>query len=127
MFKISNRRIKLDIELENGIYVFESESGVGKTYLAKVLKKYRTFNEPVASYSYDDFSMDVSLEELLANKFKVVVIDRYDMYSSKKLNDIIEKYRRDSTILVDCKITVNAPKVDDIALVSRNSDYIRVF
>ena len=45
MFKISNRRIKLDIELENGIYVFESESGVGKTYLAKVLKKYRTFNE----------------------------------------------------------------------------------
>lgn len=38
MFKISNRRIKLDIELENGIYVFESESGVGKTYLAKVLK-----------------------------------------------------------------------------------------
>lgn len=71
--------------------------------------------------------MDVSLEELLANKFKVVVIDRYDMYSSKKLNDIIEKYRRDSTILVDCKITVNAPKFDDIALVSRNSDYIRVF
>ena len=127
MFKIDGRRIKIDIELENGIYVFESESGVGKTYLAKVLQKYRTFNEPVASYGYENFSNGMSLEKLLDHKFKVVVIDRYDMYSSKKLNSVIEKYRKDSVILVDCKITVNAPKFDDIALIDRDNDRIRVF
>ena len=117
----------IDIELDNGVYVYGNEGASGKTYLAKLLKRYRELGEPVAACDYSDFCNGVSLDEMLANGYKLVAIDRYDMYSSKELNSIIEKYRKDSIILVDCKVDANLPYFDDIALLDRDIQYIRVY
>lgn len=38
---------EISIALDNGIYVFDSESATGKTWLCKHLKKLKAYGEPV--------------------------------------------------------------------------------
>jgi tRNA A37 threonylcarbamoyladenosine biosynthesis protein TsaE len=98
---------KIVINLKPGIYIFEGESGTGKSYLAKTLHRYRALKEPVDSFTYDD-AVKTSLESYLngndfsMNDLKVVMLDRYDLYT-RKFNSTIEDLAKHCIVLIDCK------------------------
>ena len=95
MYKRDDIRVKVDIQLENGIYVFLPYSATGKTYLKKQLEYCRGLGDNVVAYTYSDLkrglSLQASIDALGANP-DVIMLDRYDLYSTK-FWDIINKYK----------------------------------
>lgn len=102
MYKNNEYRPNINIDLDNGIYVFESESATGKTYLCKHLKKLRAYGEPVASFTYNDILLGNSIESVFKN-CKLVVLDRYDLYKEVG-HDLMRMYKDKAIILIDCKL-----------------------
>ena len=51
----------LDIDLPDGIYIFDNQSATGKTRLHKALRECQKYGEPVASYTYDDKLLGMSI------------------------------------------------------------------
>lgn len=128
MFRLDKYIRKIDIQLDSGIYIFEYMSATGKTFLSKLLHQYRTIGEPVASYTYADFCIDTKLENILVpGRYKVVVIDRYDMYHSEEFEQLMYKCAKDTIILVDCKDPRNRPLYDDIVTIEIEKEWIRVY
>lgn len=113
MYKRDDIRVKVDIQLENGIYVFLPYSATGKTYLKKQLEYCRGLGDNVVAYTYSDLarglSLRASIDALGANP-DVIMLDRYDLYSTK-FWDIINKYAKESIILLECK---NDSVIDDL-------------
>lgn len=101
MYKNSEYRPNINIDLNNGVYIFDSESATGKTYLCKHLKNLRAYGEPVASFTYNDILIGNKIEDTFKN-YKVIMLDRYDLYNEMG-HCLMEKYRDKSIILVDCK------------------------
>lgn len=99
---------RIDINLENGIYIFPLESATGKTFLKQKLNECRTRGENVITYDYQDYINDVSLKERLCKACEVILIDRYDMYKGEGI-DAMKEYSDKSIILVDCKSLLNIP------------------
>ena len=107
MYKSDKLKIKLNIELEAGIYKLTSFSGDGKSFLGDVLKDYNMIGEPVMSYNYEDKLHGVPIEIVLTpNKYKVIMLDRYDMYNGDGAK-LIEECVNTSVILIDCKSSIN--------------------
>lgn len=120
---------KLSIELEPGVYVFRPISASGKTFIHHTLKDVARKYDTVA-YTYDDYLDDISLEHKInrCNGIpKVIMLDRYDMYIGK-CDDVIEKYKNKSIILLDIKDTNEATKrADDFVYIERSNESIRVY
>lgn len=128
MFKLDRYIRKIDIQLDNGIYVYNYLDNVGKTYLAKLLHQYRAIGEPVASYTYTDFCVEIKPESvLIPGKYKVIAIDRYDMFHSREIDELMYKCAMDTIILVDCKDPRNRPLYDDIVTIEIEEEWIRVY
>lgn len=103
MFSINDYQIKISVNLDNGLYLFDNESAIGKSRLCSLLKKYRTYGEPVLSYPYDDFKIHLDIETIMCSSdIKLVVLDRYDMYRGYAL-EFLERYSERSIVLIDCK------------------------
>ena len=103
MYKNDKFSKKINIDAENGVYVFTCESASGKTYLCKELKKLREAGEPVVSFTFSDYINGLNLKEQVEKiKPKVIMLDRYDMYDKIFNNDIIE-WGKNSIVLVDHK------------------------
>lgn len=103
MFKLDKYLVKIEINLENGIYLFNNESSTGKTRLCKLFKEYQAYGEAVASYTYNDKLLGHSISDILKpNKFKVILLDRYDLYEGDG-KELINKCAENTIILVDCK------------------------
>ncbi|MBR5484907.1 MAG: hypothetical protein IKV41_00150 [Oscillospiraceae bacterium] len=98
-----DRVVKIQV-VENGLYGlynFEDRSSTGKTYLCNLLKAYNRDGEPVWGYTYDDFRNGVSIRKAIEEGYKLVVIDRYDMYYGEMLEDINE-LAKNCIVLVAC-------------------------
>lgn len=54
-FRVSGCERSVEAYVENGLYIAESKSGNGKTYLCKLLKEYAGCGEQVFGYSYNDY------------------------------------------------------------------------
>lgn len=94
---------KIHINLENGLYVFDSQSALGKTRLRKELRKLQQYGMPVSSYSYEDYQLGIPIESILdSKKFNLILLDRYDMYKGTGI-DLIKECAKKSIILIDCK------------------------
>lgn len=102
MFSLDNYDVKITVNLDNGLYVFDNESASGKSRLCALLKKYRVYGEPVAGYTYADFVNGLDIGTVLRDGYKLVLIDRYDMYLNHAI-DRLEAFARSSIVLVDCK------------------------
>ena len=103
MYKNDKFSKKINIDTENGVYVFTCESASGKTYLCKELKKLREAGEPVVSFTFSDYINGLNLKEQVEKiKPKVIMLDRYDMYDKAFNNDIIE-WGNNSIVLIDHK------------------------
>lgn len=126
MFKIDKYNVSVDIQLENGIYVFDNESGLGKTRLAKLFKKYQAYGEPVASYTYNDKLIGIDISNILKpNKFKVILLDRYDMYEGDGA-ELILKCAENAIILIDCKNDISVTADDEWCTIHMEKDKIEV-
>lgn len=103
MYLVDKYTIKLCIDLDSGIYVFDPESATGKTRLCGLLHKYQAYGEPVLSYTSDDYVIGLTISDLLKGKScKVLMLDRYDRYAGafeKEINELAKT----SIILIDCK------------------------
>lgn len=103
MYELTGYDVDLSINLDNGIYVFYGESATGKTRLAKLLRAYGNAGEPVNSYTYADKQTGLPISTvLIPGKYRVIMIDRYDMYRGDGI-DLMHECAKDTIILVDCK------------------------
>lgn len=93
---------EINIELDNGIYVFSIESATGKTRLYKALKSVEQHGDVVA-YTYSDTITKLDLKTLVNENTRVIILDRYDMYFNK-FADVIEEYKDKAIVLIDCKV-----------------------
>lgn len=99
---------EVHIRLSNGVYVFQKESGAGKSYLAERLHALRGVGEPVDSISISDLKKFGNPEEALSgvdfklSDLQVVMFDRYDLYAGK-FTEVIQALANTCIVLVDCK------------------------
>lgn len=103
MLILDNYMPNIRTELNNGIYVFDNQSATGKTRLRKELRKNQQYGEKVASYSYEDYLLELPLDRILIpDKYKLIMLDRYDMYRGAG-SDLILCCKENTIILIDCK------------------------
>lgn len=100
-------RPHVKIELDNGVYVFDDYSSTGKTWLSNTLKELSTYGEPVNSYSYRDYVNGVDITDVLNKKYKVVMLDRYNLYNGYA-KDMIKSLADSMVILLDCKGNIDS-------------------
>lgn len=125
MFQLNTYDYKLDIKLENGLYIIHPTCK-GKTFLAKLLIKYQAYGEPVASYTYADKIHGTPIETILTpNKFKLIMIDRYDMYKGYGI-ELAEECARNSIVLIDCKYSGGLSDIDKWCYLEVKGDTIVV-
>lgn len=93
---------EVEINLNPGVYVFDSEPATGKTRLCKHLKLLRAYGEPVASLTYNDILTGMDMTSVFNPGNVVIMLDRYTMYSNLG-HDLMNAMRNESIILVDCK------------------------
>lgn len=97
-------RTQIVVDAGLGIYIFDDESAIGKTRLYHELKSLQTAGEPVCAIRYDD---GVPIQELERwtdeREMKVVMVDRYDMYNNKELDNLLEILCQKMSVLLDCK------------------------
>lgn len=75
------------IELAAGLYITDSVSGIGKTYLYKLIQAASALNPRLLAITYNGrtHNNDVVLNLLCSSAFDFVVLDRYDMYKSREI------------------------------------------
>lgn len=113
MFKLDKYDVSINIDLKNGIYIFDNISATGKTRLAKMLKQYESYGEPVTSYTYEDKQRNIPIDNVLkSNKYKLIALDRYDLYKGDGV-ELIKKCAKTSIILIDCKNDMAFTDIDD--------------
>ena len=88
MWKNKNYSMKLRVELQNGIYLFNDRS-LGKSYFAKLLKEYRVHGCNALAYTYDDFCNGIDLLDCVRNTDRLILLDRYDLYEGHWLEDLV--------------------------------------
>ena len=99
-----NYIIPIDIQLDNGLYTFYSESGMGKSRLYHLVREYMT-NPKLDAYAvtYADLNRGERVQEEVAKrKPKLIIFDRYNMYKRQFL-DVIKEYKDKAIILADYK------------------------
>lgn len=103
MIHLTELTDKAFINLEPGLYLAEKESACGKTYLCSIIEKYRERGYPVSSYTYSNVNIFDIKNVLDINKFKLVFIDRYDMYKDMGYQEILDFVNQGGTVIIDCK------------------------
>ena len=99
--------IDIKVNLQNGIYTFRNNSGIGKSYLVSLLKSYAADGEPVMAYTYTDMIIGVQFNNVVKpGEQKLLVIDRYDLYSDA-FTEQIEKFAETGVVLIDIKGSTN--------------------
>ena len=126
MYSINKYGTIIDVNLDNGIYIFDNASATGKTRLCKALRECQKYGEPVASYTYDDKLLDIPIGKVLVpNKYKVIMLDRYDMYEGYGA-ELIKECADNSVILIDCKGEFSVSNEDDWCMIEMTEDRIEV-
>lgn len=126
MYRLNKYNVAINIELEPGIYVFDNQSATGKTRLAKLLSEYQAYGEPVVSYTYNDKLKGLSLGDFIKDKkYKVILLDRYDLYNGDYSEDI-KKHAKESIVLIDCKSEVKNINDDEWCNIVMSEDSIEV-
>ena len=97
--------VDITIDLENGVYIFDNESGTGKTFLCKQLKIRQVAGEPVVAYTNEEYVCGVKLRTVVdAVKPKVIFLDRVDLYGNdSEVIDVAREYESKAVVLVDKK------------------------
>lgn len=122
-YKAENRVVTVRIE-QPGLYVFEKESAIGKTFLCRILKKCRSYGERTDAYTYTDLTAGRSLMNyLMTTDLDLVMLDRYDMYHGKFEQDIKEIAQK-AIVLIDCKNDSNLTEDAQLCFLTLQEDQL---
>lgn len=100
MVEYSLGEINIKINLDNGVYIFGSGGGTGKTRLYELLKGLpKQYSVSIASY--DDRTNSVNYD--IDWSSNVIMIDRFDLFISKEFCEHIKSALDDSIILCALK------------------------
>lgn len=117
MFQLTFLGMDIEIDLEPGIYLFPNISASGKTYLHDLLRQAGIAGFPVATYTYNDKLEGRPVDKIFVpDKYKVLFIDRYDMYTGDYA-ELIKQCANNSVILVDYKGNNTPFDTDDCAII----------
>ena len=126
MYRTDKYNVELVFNMENGLYVFDNQSATGKTRLCKEIREHQKYGEPLASYTYDDFLLGIQIESvLIPGKYKVIMLDRYDMYEGVGA-ELIRECANDSIVLVDCKWNFTVSNEEEICFIKMEPYKIEV-
>jgi hypothetical protein len=94
--------VKLNLNLDYGIYSMGLKAASGKTYLYKLLSSTADENNAIC-LTYPNYRYVDSLYELAVKlNSKIIILDRYDMYVNTFKDDII-RLKDSNVILLDSK------------------------
>ena len=125
MFKL-DLQLKVIVNLEPGIYIIDSVSAIGKTYLCNFLKECNMAGYQVMGFIYSDYKLGLPIENILVpGKYKVVLLDRYDMYFDAG-KELLPKCAKDTIILIDYKGRRLVAEEEDWCTIERTQDTIEV-
>lgn len=104
MLKYRIRGIDLCIWLSNGIYFFPPESAEGKTFVYSLLKDVRGWDNTVLPLTYRDYTDGTDIPNLLRSKeYSVVMLDRFDLYQTREIADVLGELSYKIPIMIDVK------------------------
>lgn len=109
MYKIEKYKVKIYINLDNGLYIFPDESATGKTRLGTLLESYGYFGNRTGYLTYKTGSKEYRDEimGLEQGYFKVIMLDRcdmcYDVFNDITVINKLRKLSEESIVLADCK------------------------
>ncbi len=108
-YTLNKTDTKVNIDLENGIYVFNKEAATGKTRLLKLLSE-KVSRPEIVIYTYTDYLKGLTFDIAIQHKKnpKLVLIDRYDMYNGK-FGKTIAGLENKAIVLIDCKTNLLVP------------------
>jgi len=114
------------IQFKPGVFMFEPEAAMGKTRLGKMFKQMMLKGIPVACYTYNDLKeYRVTLSDYLkGRKVKVLIIDRYNLYSDKFHDTIKNLADSGCMVLMDLKNYLS--KTDVLADLDPDEQDVRV-
>lgn len=117
--------IKIDLPVGK-VHLFTKESSSGKSRLAKELLQHNIYGDPVASYTYNDKLRGISINDILVpNKYKVILLDRYDMYNGDGV-ELIKQCLDSTIIIIDCKGAYIAGLNTEYCTITMEARYIEV-
>ena len=132
MYKLNDYNVKLTIRLDNGAYIFDSDSSTGKTRLYYLLRDFMAYGENVYAVSYDDILRKEDVQFMINQyKPKLILFDRFDIYIDDKDLKLIKNLADTSIILVDYKgsldVTGSKCSTDEICTIEMSLDEIEVY
>lgn len=92
----------IQINLENGIYLFDNKSGIGKTYLFKLLNVISSRTDFLCLTLSNYFLVNDLVNVCKSRNVKVIILDRYDLYINQFSEELLQ-LKDNVIILVDCK------------------------
>lgn len=120
-FVANNRKVKID--LNPGLYVFDSNAATGKTLLSKMIKS--VGDEKKLAVTYHDILMGLDLERVIEKQPELLVLDRFDLYDGHI--EVLEKLKKmDCVTLVDYKTQRNFCDFDDTCFIALTEECLEV-
>lgn len=104
MYKAYCDGVSINVELDNGVYLLSPMSAIGKTRLGKLLREIQYAYGDASYYTYGDKVIGFDMSKCVNSKYKVIMIDRYDMYNGDG-KELIDACKNSSIVLIDCKRT----------------------
>lgn len=99
------RNIEVNISLEPGIYIFEPDSGTGKSYLCKLLHDLNKIGENVLSITLDEWedNKDNLINKITSNDYDVIMFDRFGLYADSAVDAVKGIDSTKCVVLIDTK------------------------
>lgn len=116
-------RIKINIVLSPGIYLFDNQSALGKTWLFNEMRKHQCEHEDIFTFTYNDLLLHHKFE--IGDGIKICILDRYDMYEGLFVNEIVEA-SSNCVILVDSKALFSFTDNDKFCYITLTDGRIEV-
>ena len=104
MYKFSYYGRSIIIDGTPGVYRCLSDSATGKTYLYTLVHEIsKTGDKTAVGYTYSDYVENVSLQSLVADDTKIIIVDRFDLYANEELCELLKEYSKTKIIIMDLK------------------------
>ncbi len=114
---------KVCIYLEPGLYHLHPDSATGKTLLLKMVKSLGEKDK--AAITYHDLMLGVDLAKVIAQKPKLLILDRFDLYDENA--PLLESLKTaDCITLVDYKTERRFCDFDDTCFVTLGKNQLEV-
>ena len=123
MIEFVAMNLKVNIDLDPGLYNFYSDSATGKTLLVKMVKSIGEKDK--IAITYHDMLMGLDLEKIIAGKPQLLILDRVDLYDHEAGK--LEALKHSNCItLVDYKTERNFCDFDDTCFVTLQKNKLEV-